>query len=503
MHLDRDDPSSFSLSLLVSLIVHIGGGYLLAHQGLGLLHSDKQSNSTAAARLRELERKAAERRQEEAERKTTKLTLGIAESTHKTATWLGFADPTPHEAVQGTIDQAQFSKSPGVPSEAMVAAAESPSTQPADAAPSSASAASPLPPSDAKAAPADEAEKLAAATPATNRSSNPEPSTSDSQADATPESSNESTTPQPDAPPLQLPPDPAPAPATPTPTPLDTAKVPDPKADQPPQEPPQDTPPTPLAVPPDVPPLPERPAATPPTPLSAEQLGPPISSLVQPVEPGVPVPVVEGADTPSPSTSDQIGPPIPGVPKVPLSPDSADGSLRPSPATPPPPQSDRQKAPSAAPGTAAPPKSGSGASPSVAKPRATAGGRPLPPGSRPGEKANKVSDAVALKGAIKVSPGRPAAGQGLEIDTVRPEWGKTVQMLAVPRNPVVAVTFKKDGTVKEAEFWRGMSTGWDAVDEPLLNAIFAWTAKGKKLDDLPPDDENGLTVLFDITLRGI
>ncbi len=144
-------------------------------------------------------------------------------------------------------------------------------------------------------------------------------------------------------------------------------------------------------------------------------------------------------------------------------------------------------------------KSPQQAAPSPAKPTVPPGN--APPGERPGEKSDRQSTPSALKDTIEVVPGRPAAGQGLEIKTVRPRWSDTTRLVAVPRNPVVRVTFAKSGRVSSVIFAAGQNTGWNDVDEPLLDAIYRWTAKGEALRTLPSTKDAGLTVQFRIMLR--
>ena len=126
-------------------------------------------------------------------------------------------------------------------------------------------------------------------------------------------------------------------------------------------------------------------------------------------------------------------------------------------------------------------------------------------GGLPGIQSNKESIAVAIKQAPSVRPGQVAAAQGLEIQTRVPRWTVTTLMTLKPRNPTVLITFRRDGTVKNVEFARASgieySTGHEAWDQPLLNAIYGWTAKGKPLSELDPSDsESELTILMNILL---
>jgi hypothetical protein len=136
----------------------------------------------------------------------------------------------------------------------------------------------------------------------------------------------------------------------------------------------------------------------------------------------------------------------------------------------------------------------------AAEEAATAGAPPQPspgenPSSRPSE---KQADAASRERVVDVEPGRPAAAEGLDITTVRPRWSVTTRISAVPRNPVVRIEFRRSGLVAKASFLPGQDTGHRDVDGPLLDAIYAWTARGPALDALPPEDPEATAV---ITMR--
>jgi hypothetical protein len=119
--------------------------------------------------------------------------------------------------------------------------------------------------------------------------------------------------------------------------------------------------------------------------------------------------------------------------------------------------------------------------------------------SGPGVLTDKEAVAAALKAAPRVVPGRVVAAEGLEISTRRPQWSRTTLSTTHPRNPVVWITFGRDGRVRRAGFLRygdqAFDTGYPSVDEPLINAVYRWTAKGKALDDLPRDKPDaGVTI---------
>jgi hypothetical protein len=129
--------------------------------------------------------------------------------------------------------------------------------------------------------------------------------------------------------------------------------------------------------------------------------------------------------------------------------------------------------------------------------------KPAP--GKPGIASERESIATALRNATLVRPGQVVASKGLEIATREARWTITTQMTRRPRNPTVSITFGRDGRVKRADFLsegeRRYSTGFEDVDQPLLNAIFSWTARGEPLRALPSGDpEAGVTVVLTIVL---
>jgi len=124
---------------------------------------------------------------------------------------------------------------------------------------------------------------------------------------------------------------------------------------------------------------------------------------------------------------------------------------------------------------------------------------------RPGEKADRESDPASMK-PIRLDRwtlGRVMAGEGVNVRTTRPRWTTTTLLTATaPKDPVVRVTFGRNGKVVEADFVNGQGSGYDNVDEPLLNAVHSWTASGRRIRELPANDPDaGLTIVFMITLR--
>lgn len=123
----------------------------------------------------------------------------------------------------------------------------------------------------------------------------------------------------------------------------------------------------------------------------------------------------------------------------------------------------------------------------------------------PGVLSDREVAATRIKKAIKVDPHTPNApivGKGLEILTVRPRYTSAVRLSAIPKNPIVVMWFNATGKVTRAEFVRDgkvlYSSGVIGVDEPLLNAIYQWRAKGAQIDGLDPKDP---TDLVEVTIK--
>ena len=129
------------------------------------------------------------------------------------------------------------------------------------------------------------------------------------------------------------------------------------------------------------------------------------------------------------------------------------------------------------------------------------------PGGAPGLPSDKESVATALRDAPAIIPGRVVSARGLEITTRRPRFSAATRMIAMPRNPVVRITFGRDGHVRKAEFVRHenmtFSTGHPDVDEPLINAIYRWTARGEALSRISESDPNdGISIIVRVILVG-
>ena len=118
----------------------------------------------------------------------------------------------------------------------------------------------------------------------------------------------------------------------------------------------------------------------------------------------------------------------------------------------------------------------------------------------PDGNADKEAAARSLENPVKVEPGKPVAAEGLNIQTIRPRWSHTTLLTSRPRSPVIRVFFNREGAVERAVFER--SSGSKFVDEPLLNAVYQWRARGERLRNLETEGDGSLLELvFEISLR--
>lgn len=125
-----------------------------------------------------------------------------------------------------------------------------------------------------------------------------------------------------------------------------------------------------------------------------------------------------------------------------------------------------------------------------------------PPGEEPrrGEVDPRESDPTSMTKPVVVRPGRPAATEGLEIETRHLRLSIYGQVRAMPARLKVWVTFDRRGRVRNVE-WVAQ-TGIKELDEPVLDCVYSWRARGKALDALPKDDPKaGVRVPFEIVLR--
>lgn len=274
-------------------------------------------------------------------------------------------------------------------------------------------------------------------------------------------------------------PQPVPPPAEPAPETIEptTQPTPQPVADPVPEPVPEPvSPPTSEAPtqtqpsPEDVPPVTQPPAPVPEEPVAPTQPDQPTIESA-PVEPEVILPV------PDPR---EMGPPEP----TPEQRAAADAAANPEQSPPPAPT----PAPASTPAQPAPTRV------------------PTPQGV-PGELDERASDAAMRRRAREFDVkdlGRPLQAAGdLQLTTVRPIWSLQVRNAYSPRrNPFIEIRFGADGRVRLARFVPladgTVGSGYEEVDQPLLNAVYRWTARGPAISSLDPRDPDAT---HDIVMR--
>ena len=106
----------------------------------------------------------------------------------------------------------------------------------------------------------------------------------------------------------------------------------------------------------------------------------------------------------------------------------------------------------------------------------------------PGDAADKESDPTSV---IEVPPdtwraGKPLAAQGLELQTKRPFITELTLLTARYGHPLVEIQFGSDGKPKSAQILT--SSGDKRIDDPILDSLYRWRAKGAKLKELKGDE---------------
>ena len=91
--------------------------------------------------------------------------------------------------------------------------------------------------------------------------------------------------------------------------------------------------------------------------------------------------------------------------------------------------------------------------------------------------------------------GKPLVAHGLTITPKRPKFNILPRALGIGgRNPIVEVRFNHKGRVDDARIIRS-SGNRDGFDRPVIDAMYEWTAKGKRLEELAATTPPG-TVSF-------
>ncbi|MFT3683654.1 MAG: hypothetical protein QM783_01805 [Phycisphaerales bacterium] len=148
------------------------------------------------------------------------------------------------------------------------------------------------------------------------------------------------------------------------------------------------------------------------------------------------------------------------------------------------------------------PRGGTVGSPTqvVAAPSAAAApGSPGNPSAAPTVKSDRESDAANVKVSGVFRNGKVEAGEGLDIRTVRPDISLTTRALRQPRSPTLEIVFGKDGRARSVRVLK--SSGLPSeIDEPVINALYNWRARGRVLDELPSNPDSSvsleITILF-------
>ena len=105
-----------------------------------------------------------------------------------------------------------------------------------------------------------------------------------------------------------------------------------------------------------------------------------------------------------------------------------------------------------------------------------------------GEAADRESDATSV---VKVprsiwQAGRPLAAQGLELKTARPNLTILTRLTARFGNPLVEIRFDRNGRPRSASIIK--PSGDRRVDEPILDSLYRWRAKGARLSELKGEE---------------
>ena len=114
-------------------------------------------------------------------------------------------------------------------------------------------------------------------------------------------------------------------------------------------------------------------------------------------------------------------------------------------------------------------------------------GRPGKPTEKPpdeGDPSDMESDATSTIDVPfdKIKLGKPISSHGLELKPRRPEFTLLELMSARPRNPLIEISFPSSGIPKSAQLIE--RTGNKNIDNAILNSLYAWRAKGKRLEEL-------------------
>jgi len=297
------------------------------------------------------------------------------------------------------------------------------------------------------------------------------------------------TAPQP-APPEQPPTPDAPA-AQPSAPPIESVRPATPATPQEPMETPGTARPTPEPPPAEVPSGSDLPAAEPdPAGTAPKPLERPLTP--DPIPQPAPTAPEDPARTPEPIPRDTPPnqPPHTATPSSPSEPAPSPAAPAtqapqvPDPQQPAPPQQPTDPAQAQVPpAPQAPPGAGGATTPT---PSGVIGPGQGPGRPEEGQRSDRESDATSV---INVPPekwrtGAPIAHKGVEILTRRPELPILTRLTTRPLHPVADLFFDNQGKPVSVKIVQ--SSGYpDDIDQPVIDALFRWRAKGTQLAHLP------------------
>lgn len=107
------------------------------------------------------------------------------------------------------------------------------------------------------------------------------------------------------------------------------------------------------------------------------------------------------------------------------------------------------------------------------------------PDSEPGELSDRQSAFSATMKHEDFLRGKPLAGRGLYVQTVRPRptmFSQVTRLMRSPQSRSFRVFFRADGTVDRAQSVEERSI--PEIDRPMLDVLYRWRARGPQLDAL-------------------
>ena len=145
------------------------------------------------------------------------------------------------------------------------------------------------------------------------------------------------------------------------------------------------------------------------------------------------------------------------------------------------------------------------------------GSRPAPPGEDAGADtmAGIISDRESSPTSKPVDMsisdwGKPAAGEGVKVNPVRPRFPDTLAAFRRGLTATVLIDFGADGYVRDVRFEEVVidrrrvvrNTGSPEADRVLRNSVFNWTATGTQIEELAERSEDAVvTVRMDMKIK--